>query len=520
MHSSFFFSSAPGKTRKNPTGKSATLGRLSFRDVSRSKTYNSKLRINKLPSELLARIFVLGDEEKRAARNQGWPYRGLQDLAVRVCTHWRKVALGNPTLWTYIYISCPGALECATWYIMRSGNSSLLDIDLDIGKNFFDQDPLELGDHWVHKLSSVGNAIDFLIHQGAPVHRWKSLTVRSRIPQVLYKVLEYIRPESATSLRFLSLEWKTRPAHSQFRLESQTLDYLFDYKQHRYSPGDRLPQLHTAHFNALPIGYLLDRPLPILTGLAHLKLTPAFSLCSHAKLHTILSANPQLESLDINSDSAVGSGNFESTDLRVALPNLKSLALAVRKGSLSWVLGIMNMIDSPGVEHLEISSPGLEAEAISKLATQIVISRPLDDENEPTLLYPSLQSLDISGIRTLNDCSKAFRKLFTALHTVTSLTAQGSALEKFDVFPCPLLHLERIKILGEVPPKIGAILCEREVYGFPVKTLEVRKGSLGPNMGGWPKSLAVVEVPVRCVVFLGEDESSDEDDDLGDTDDI
>ncbi|KAG8740338.1 hypothetical protein FRC10_004481 [Ceratobasidium sp. 414] len=405
---------------------------------------------------------------------------------------------------------------------MRSGATSLLDIDLDIQKNFFDQD-LELDDHWVHKLPIVGNTIDFLIQQGASIHRWKSLTVRARIPQVLYKALEYIRPESATSLRFLSLEWKTRLAHSQIRLEHETPDYLSDYEQPSYNSGEQLSRLRTAHFNAFPIDFLLDRPLPILTGLVHLKLTPAFSLCSHARLHTMLSANPRLESLHIDSGSAVG--HSEPTDLRVALPNLRSLALKTRKGTLSWALGIMSMVDSPGIEHLEISSPGLGAEAILKLATQIANRRPEDetpkDENASTQsLYPALLSLDISDIRTLDDCAEAFRELLSALPTVTFLAAPGSALERLDLYPWLLPRLERIRVSGKVPVEIDLMLCEREVYGFPVKTLEAQKSSLEPVMGWWPKSLTVVELPMRVVVFLEEFEDYDEDDDLegdGDT---
>lgn len=43
---------------------------------------NAKQPINRLPPELLARIFAIGDEERRGKRLEGVPYSGFQDLAI------------------------------------------------------------------------------------------------------------------------------------------------------------------------------------------------------------------------------------------------------------------------------------------------------------------------------------------------------------------------------------------------------------------------------------------------------
>lgn len=50
--------------------------------ISRKKTANSKQAINQLPSELLSRIFAVGDGEQRSKRLQNCRYNGFQDLAV------------------------------------------------------------------------------------------------------------------------------------------------------------------------------------------------------------------------------------------------------------------------------------------------------------------------------------------------------------------------------------------------------------------------------------------------------
>lgn len=51
-------------------------------DISRKRAQNGKQAINRLPPELLSRIFAVGDEEQRNKRVQNARYYGFQDLAV------------------------------------------------------------------------------------------------------------------------------------------------------------------------------------------------------------------------------------------------------------------------------------------------------------------------------------------------------------------------------------------------------------------------------------------------------
>ncbi|KAG8740337.1 hypothetical protein FRC10_004480 [Ceratobasidium sp. 414] len=200
----------------------------------------------------------------------------------------------------------------------------------------------------------------------------------------------------------------------------------------------------------------------------------------------MLSANPQLESLFI--DRGFAAGDFEPTELLVVLLRLRSFAL-VWRGSPSWTLGIMKMVVGPGIETLYLTCPGLQDEAISKLAKQIANRNTPAETTSPQPLYPALRSLDISGIRH----------------------PEGGALEKLGEYPFLLPQLERIRVKGEVPPELGFILSERAQGGFPVKTLEVTKRYLGSTVPQWPESLTLIILPSRLTICYESHDELDED---------
>lgn len=50
--------------------------------LSLRRVYNNELPINKLPPELLSRIFAIGDEEQRGKRLYDEPYYGMQDVVI------------------------------------------------------------------------------------------------------------------------------------------------------------------------------------------------------------------------------------------------------------------------------------------------------------------------------------------------------------------------------------------------------------------------------------------------------
>ncbi|KAG8727146.1 hypothetical protein FRC12_022772, partial [Ceratobasidium sp. 428] len=62
-----------------------------------AERYNSIQWINRLPVELLSRIFIAGDELDQTDDNsEDEDDIEFQEVVVQVCRHWRTVALGIP----------------------------------------------------------------------------------------------------------------------------------------------------------------------------------------------------------------------------------------------------------------------------------------------------------------------------------------------------------------------------------------------------------------------------------------
>ncbi|QRV83470.1 F-box-like protein [Ceratobasidium sp. AG-Ba] len=476
------------KSGKRPKGK-----------YPRLRATNAERAINKLPPELLLRIFIIGDEEERA-KPARVPYYGFQDLVVRVCTHWRNLAINSPTLWTYIYVSRELSHESAALYLSRTTRTSLLDINLEMMEDFFegDCDP----DSWSSKIYLAKKTIDFLVENGASISQWKSLIARSGVPQVLYKILEHIHPQSAPSLKFLSVQWL--PRLDSFRaMQDETLSVAYSHMFDRVYPetGDKLPQLRHVQFKAIPADFLFRKPLPMLAGLTHLELTLAFNTITHSKLCTLLLANPRLQSLVIGDGFVNDPLAGESTNTRVALPELRSLSLSWRS-SISWARGVLNMIDAPGIESLKLACEESEWEKVLELIDQIAgdsDSPPAIAHNQPQSrqhMCPSLRTLDISTLLPDDDCPDIPRKLFSILPGITRLSAGGIALAALRGPPWFLPHLKHVDVSGEPPEDLGRILQCRIDGGFPVTSIGIEQQHFDSATGDTlPASLTLVRLP-------------------------
>ncbi|KAG8704496.1 hypothetical protein FRC09_003494 [Ceratobasidium sp. 395] len=461
-------------------------------DVLGLKLQNSKRCINKLPSELLLRIFRVGDEEQRAMRNAGEPYYGFQDLITQVCTHWRNVATNAPALWTYLYVSRSPPNHFAALYLDRCGSTALLDIDLEMTNNFYDEYP----DSVNSITSRAKDAIEFLIQHGAITSRWKSLLIRSRDSQMLYLALEYVHPQSTPALQCLSIEYSPQ-VHVIRTIRAEN-------KSENNAPSKLLPRLRHVELTALPAGFLFEQSLPMLAGLTHLKLSCEFKLYSQGKLYDMLSANPQLESLNIG--GGIIDEDFEPADRRVVLPSLRSLSIA-SEASCPWTLGIMKMINGPAIEHLKLSYYGYQPDKMVQVIEQIVGHIASEDSTDaspvpthnPALshrhAYPALRHLDVSGLHPVHDETKVFRNLFWVLPTITLLVARASLVAVLGDQPGLLPHLERIKLIGKPPEGLSRILHRRAEAGYPVKAFEIHEHFLGSVYNTLPESSTITAIP-------------------------
>lgn len=71
--------------------------------IFRKKAENGKQAINRLPPELLSRIFTVGDEEQRSNRmNNAQRYYGFQDLVVVRSFHFQMVYRLSNLVWQLI----------------------------------------------------------------------------------------------------------------------------------------------------------------------------------------------------------------------------------------------------------------------------------------------------------------------------------------------------------------------------------------------------------------------------------
>ena len=84
--------------------------------------------MGRLPLEVLTFIFAIAVTSDRTARAMSHPKPRSVDFAnvlVSVCSHWRRVAIGIPELWSYIDLSGRGELDHATLWLERARNRAL-----------------------------------------------------------------------------------------------------------------------------------------------------------------------------------------------------------------------------------------------------------------------------------------------------------------------------------------------------------------------------------------------------------
>ncbi|QRV83469.1 F-box-like protein [Ceratobasidium sp. AG-Ba] len=476
-------------------------------EIAAFKLQNNSKSINKLPNELLAQIFALGDEDRRSRRSKGYKYYGFQDIATEVCSHWHAVATNSPSLWTYIFISRPPPHRSAELYLSRAG-SALLNLDLDFTTDFYRRYyEVRRDDDQGYKAARALGTINILEQYGATPDRWRSFILCGWVPKILYETVQYIHSVPCSSLRFLSIGWKTMMCDLPIMYEGTSSIEFSDYDNPNFNSKDLFPQLRTVYLNMFPVRFLLKRPLPMLSGLRHLNITPGFQQLSLAGLHTVLSSNPELNALSIYPGYAEHESFEPSTDLLVSLPLLRSLTLDSTGGNFSLIMKVMKMILCPGLDCLELIFPaGMEADLVGQILDRSYStydiytgdeSPPTPDDNEQQSkdhLYPELKRLTLSYAY---QASRAFdtSDLLSALPTITFLAAPNHAIELLDKRPILLPMLKHIKIPNEPPKNLCKILNWRAKQNVFVDILEISEKYLDLVGSPLPRSLTVVKVP-------------------------
>lgn len=405
-------------------------------------------------------------------------------------------------------------------YLTRSGTSAPLVIDIEMRTDYLDDlDELSGFDGYpsMRQVGCAKGALEFLVAHGATTDRWSALIFCAKVPKTLFEVVHFLDVKSAPELRFLSLRWKTRMDSDAEVQERECLSLPETSIQQSSGFGSRLPRLRNLNLNALPVGYQVNRVLPLVSGLAHLNLTASFNLHPLPKVHTLLSSNLQLQSLALSAEFC-DQDSFEPTALRVLLPALRSFSLDFG-GCSQWAFAIIQMIDAPALEYLKLTAD-FNSETIAGLVERITtgasenrfaeVLRSLND-GQPVAyesIYPALRDLNIESTYDPPDELKTILSVF---HTTTHVSLPDETLRLLGDAPWVLPKLECITT--EMPSMLGDILRRRAEAGFPIRRVEVVEGLLPREKAKWPESVEVVERQAPSPAFDSDDNGEDFDDD-------
>ncbi|CAE6464171.1 unnamed protein product [Rhizoctonia solani] len=177
--------------------------------LTERRNRNSKQPINRLPDDILARIFLVTTGVSIRPRG-AYRFTLFQDVAIQVCSRWMNVALASPTLWTHIHIREHLDDDDVALWVSRAGRDALLDIEVDIlepycGVAFFD-----ITD-WAEKEHHVARIFKYFCSLKAGPQRWRSLSLSILQPEPLYKFIQLLNKQPAPNLRHLYVQFALKP---------------------------------------------------------------------------------------------------------------------------------------------------------------------------------------------------------------------------------------------------------------------------------------------------------------------
>ncbi|CAE6401642.1 unnamed protein product [Rhizoctonia solani] len=475
------------------TGGSETTVSFGFTQQKQGRIHNDMQGINKLPAELLSRIFVIGEASDRSTRPRMRYYTGFQEVVTRVCYRWREVAIGCPILWTYIHITRPSLYRLASLYLQRAGPSSLLDIDLELRTRFWRVLDIDSSD-WETQLDKVPHLLRFLISRGATVDRWRSLTVCAKQPDVLYAIIGFINARPARSLQLFSCRWKYWRHDLEGDEEERSLSYPHLFSESFSFSSSMMPKLRSVELNALPWEYVFNRSpnYPLLTKLTNLTLTSAYIPCEPRDLQNLLVSNPELEHLSLNISKQAATA-FEGIDpepgtFRVRLSKLHSLSLSTG-GYTGWVASMLPVIEAPALRRFSVSGDFVLLLSGLNLAQYIMGGKlplqydTLDDDpgtQNNTAAYPLLDELDISMLTVMTEL---LLDMLASLPTVTKLHVSSWHVKQLKSTPGILPNLAHLYCTRMSYGHLGELLRNRMDAGFPIGTVHIDR--IGLEEVGW-----------------------------------
>ncbi|KAG8732911.1 hypothetical protein FRC11_010168, partial [Ceratobasidium sp. 423] len=456
---------------------------------------NNCIWINRLPTEILSRIFVIGedmDQDKDNAeddRNKDGPVLQFQELVTQVCRKWRTVAISMPMLWTYISISSSKSFNGASAFLDRSGQTIPLEIEIDLTEH-----PHSNVDSWSEdsddqesEAKLTQETLDFLVAKGADPSRWARLAIWFEKPMALFTAIDFLTDASLDNLRKLSLV-------NTYIDPIMVEDYVVEAMRDRNASNSSLfrnppPLLQELELIGIPSSFFFaEENTSLVSNLTHLDLGFLLSLPPLMGLRTLLVQNPRLESLCLDT-GMIETTDFEhksAAEIRVRMPFLRRLSLQ-EPISVSWGVSVLQMIDAPGLEAFALNLDQSQTLPDS-IPFYIAYGREVaggEGRSEAIIprhpIYPALKHL---ALGPFTGTSLALVAMLEALRTITRLDWELQEEEPVAINQvlgdskfCP--HLEHIRVHGVHETDLVDLVQSRIRTGARLKVVEV-------NSRDWP----------------------------------
>ncbi|CAE6510214.1 unnamed protein product [Rhizoctonia solani] len=456
---------------------------------------NNRVWINRLPTEILSRIFIIGEDMDQDRESSDGHVLQFQELVVQVCRKWRAVATNMPMLWTYIYISGLKSFDSASAFLERSersGQTIPLEIEIDPPEHLHsDIDSYaEDADEQEPEAKLVQETLEFLVSKGANPSRWARLAIWFEKPKALFTIIDFLIDAPLDNMRKLSLV-------NTYIDSMMVEDYVVEAMRNRNLSDSALfrtppPLLQELELVGIPSGFFFAREnASLVSNLTHLELGFLLFLPPLVGLHTLLARNPRLESLCLDT-GMIETTTFEHknvNEMRITMPFLRRFSLQ-EPISVDWGLSVLQMIDAPGLEAFALNLD--QSQTIpDSIPFHIAYGREITNGEarpEPLLprhpIYPALKHL---ALGPFTGTSLSLVALLEALGTITRLDWELQEEEPVTINQvlrdstfCP--RLEHIRVHGVHETDLVDLVESRVRTGSPLKIVEV-------NSRDWPNYL-------------------------------
>ncbi|CAE6412819.1 unnamed protein product [Rhizoctonia solani] len=466
-----------------------------FSEEARAKheQENMLVWINRLPTEVLSRIFVIGedmdqdkDNSKESQDNDG-PVLQFQELVAQVCRKWRAVAISIPMLWTYISISGSKSFNSASVFLERSGETIPLEIEIDLSEHSDTGSWSEESDDQKPEVKLIQDTLDFLVSKRAKPSRWARLAIWFEKPKSLFTIIDFLIDASLDNLRKLSLVniYIDRMMVEDYVVEAMRERDLTNSALFRNPP----PLLQELELVGTPSNFFFPHEnASLVSDLTYLDLGFLLSLPPFMGLHSLLTHNPRLESLCLDT------GMIETTDfepetiaeIRVRMPFLRRFSLQ-EPISVGWGLSVLQMIDAPNLEAFALNldqSQTLPDPIPLYIAYGKEIGNVEDQPEAPSPRRPIYPALKHLALGPFTGTSASLLAMLESLGTITRLDWELQEEEPISINRalgdskiCP--RLEHIRVHGVHETDLVDLVESRIRSGIPFKVVEV-------NSRDWP----------------------------------